>query len=146
MRVPYGKVQERHAWNSRQGGFAALALGAAIAGALIVAFAPLVHGVEGSTTPAGEPLVRTFRTTIVSHEGLWVLGLVTAPVMVALIGLVGRRRTWVLGLSAVLLWAFSLVSIWSVGLYFVPAAILMTIAAAGSRRYSSVMGTAGRGA
>jgi hypothetical protein len=62
------------------------------------------------------------------ENGAWVLVVVAVPVLVALIPvLVRHHRARVV--SAVLLWFGCVLGMLSVGLFFVPAAILMTIAA-----------------
>jgi hypothetical protein len=61
-------------------------------------------------------------------NGAWVLVVVSVPVLVAIVPvLVRHRRARVV--SAVMLWLGCVVGMWSVGLFFVPAAILMSIAA-----------------
>ena len=61
-------------------------------------------------------------------NGAWVLVVVSVPVLVALIPvLVRHRRARIV--SAVLLWFGCVLGMLSVGMFFVPAAILMTIAA-----------------
>jgi hypothetical protein len=53
---------------------------------------------------------------------------VSVPVALALVPvLVRQRAAWVV--SAVLLWVCCVVGAWSVGMFFVPAAIVSTIAA-----------------
>lgn len=113
------------------------AFGAAVFGALVAAFTPLgqmctaISSSDGGRGPdvAAESCrgVSTFST-----DGAWVLVVVLVPALMALIGtLVDRRPAQVV--AAVLLWIGCLVALASVGLYFVPAAILMTVAAAQSR-------------
>ena len=64
-------------------------------------------------------------------NGAWVLVVVSVPVLVALIPvLVRHRRARIV--SAVLLWFGCVLGMLSVGMFFVPAAILMTIAASRS--------------
>lgn len=60
--------------------------------------------------------------------GAWVLVVVSVPVLVSLLPAIVRRRAGT-AVSAVLLWACCIVGIFSVGLFFVPAAALMTVAA-----------------
>lgn len=98
---------------------------AAVLGALIASFAPTYTGC-GISSSGVETCERATSFTV---NGAWVLVVVSVPVVVALVPLVVRRRS-VRVVSAVLLWAGCVVGMLSVGLFFVPAAILMTIAAA----------------
>lgn len=98
---------------------------AAVVGALIAAFAPLGRTC-GTTLPGNE--TRCWGTSIFSVDGWWVVVVVSVPVLISLLLLLVRRRSTRIAL-AVLPWIFCVVGMWSVGLFFVPAAILMTIAA-----------------
>jgi hypothetical protein len=60
---------------------------------------------------------------------MWVLVVVSVPVLVALFAVVVHHRPARV-VSAVLLWIGCIVGLASVGIFFVPAAILMTVAAA----------------
>jgi hypothetical protein len=97
----------------------------AIIGAAIAAFAPLGRscGVSG-----GGP-ERCSGISSYEIDGAWVLVVVSVPVLLSLLPVVLHRRGWT-NASAVLLWTCCIVGIFSVGLYFVPAAVLMTFAAA----------------
>ncbi len=101
-----------------------LALMAALAGAL-VAFAPF-----GRTCAAGLPggeLVCS-STSLLSVEGPWVLALGAVPVALSLVGALARSRAaW--AVCAALLWGFCVLGALSIGPFFIPAAILMTVAA-----------------
>jgi hypothetical protein len=109
----------------------------AVAGAIVAAFAPLGRSCSstavvpalghGSPAPSVEEVCRGVSTF--SVDGSWVLVVVSVPVLVALVPVLVRRRTARI-VSAVLLWACCVVGMWSVGMFFVPAAIVMTIAAA----------------
>lgn len=100
---------------------------AAVLGALIVVFAPLYTGCtsrSGGTEVCGHASAYTV-------NGSWIFVVVSVPVLVALIPVLVRRR-WARIVSVVLLWLGCLVGLLSVGIFFVPAALLMTIAAARS--------------
>ena len=102
---------------------------AASVAALIAAFAPLGQRQTPSLDTTGESVATSTitSTNLVSSEGTWVLLLVAIPVMIALVPvLVARRGARVV--ASVLLWAFCLVGLASIGLFFVPAAALMTVA------------------
>ena len=62
-------------------------------------------------------------------NGSWVLVVVSVPVLVAFVPVLVRLRPARV-VSAVLLWIGCVLGMLSVGMFFVPAAILMTIAAA----------------
>jgi hypothetical protein len=107
--------------------WAVAAFVAAVVGALVASFAPLGRS---CTTRIGPFLGETCRSvSTFSEEGAWVLVVVSVPVLVALIAVVVHRRP-VRTASAVLLWIGCIVGLASVGIFFVPAAILMTVAAA----------------
>jgi hypothetical protein len=95
---------------------------AALAAALFAAFGPTYESCE---------MTSCRRESAVSVNGWWVLIVVALPVVVALASLVLDRRP-VRIVAAVLLWAFSIITGFSVGLFFMPAALAMTIAAARS--------------
>jgi hypothetical protein len=104
--------------------WAVAAFMAATLGALVAAFAPTYSGC-GSTPSGGETCGHA---TSFAVNGTWVLVVVSVPVMVAFVPVLVRRRPARV-VSAVLLWIGCVVGMWSVGMFFVPAAILMTIAA-----------------
>ena len=109
--------------------FAVASFLAAVLAALFTAFAPLGTTCSSSGTPggpAGEEVCRN--VSIFQHDGSWVLVVVSVPVLFALVPVLLRRRAARV-VAAVLLWAFCVVGLASVGLFFVPAATLMTIAA-----------------
>jgi hypothetical protein len=111
---------------------------AAVLGALVAAFAPLGQTCSSSATvPALSPLGSPTPTvgevchavSTFSVDGVWVLVVVSVPVLVAFLPVLVRRRQARI-VSAVLLWIGCALGMLSVGIFFVPAAILMTIAAA----------------
>lgn len=108
--------------------------GAAALGALVAAFAPLGQRCT-ATLPAdadtgvGVAAESCRGISVYSMDGAWILVVVSVPVLVALFGiLVDRRPAQIV--SAVLLWIGCVLALASVGLFFVPAAVLMTVAAA----------------
>ncbi len=113
-----------------------VAFAVAVVGALVAAFAPLGRECSssaipslgsGTPAPAVEEVCRGVSTF--SVDGSWVLVVVSVPVVIALVPVLWRRR-WVRIGSAALLWACCVVGLLSVGVFFVPSAVLMTIAAA----------------
>ena len=105
---------------------------AATLGALVAAFAPTYSGC--ATTPSGGEVCG--HETSFAVNGAWVLVVVSVPVLVAFVPVLVRRRPARI-VSAVLLWIGCVLGALSVGMFFVPAAILMTVAA--TRRPSLVV-------
>ena len=101
-------------------------------GALVAAFAPTYSGC--ATTSSGGEVCS--HATGFAVNGAWVLVVVSVPVLVAFVPVLVRRRPARIA-SAVLLWIGCLLGMLSVGMFFVPAAILMTVAA--TRRPSSLV-------
>jgi hypothetical protein len=105
---------------------ARLALAVAVAGALVAAFAPLGRTCMPGPAPGADPVCSG--TSAFSVDGWWVLAVGSVPVALSLVAALARSRAaWTA--CAVLLWAFCVVGISSIGLFLVPAAILMTVAA-----------------
>ena len=101
----------------------------AVIGALIAAFAPLGSAMEGSGSPGGAIVTRSHHVSLFQTDGAWVLVVVAVPVLVALFPVLVRHRAARI-VSAVLLWMGCAVGMWSVGVFFLSAAIVMTVAAA----------------
>ena len=115
---------------------AVVAFVVAVAGGLIAAFAPLGRSCSSTAVPAfghnsPPPSVEEVCRGVSSFsvDGSWVLVVVSVPVALALIPVLLRYRPARI-VSAVLLWACCVVGALSVGMFFVPAAIVMTVAAA----------------
>jgi hypothetical protein len=107
--------------------WAVAAFVAAVVGALVASFAPLGRSCTiGPSPDAGEACRRV---STFSEEGAWVLVVVSVPVLVALMAVVVHRRSARVA-SAVLLWVGCIMGLASVGIFFAPAAIIMTVAAA----------------
>jgi hypothetical protein len=99
--------------------FALLALVAAAAGAVFVLFAPTYTTCDSDAACHGD--------SALAVNGWWIIVVVSVPVVLTLIPvLVHHRVTRVV--AAVVLWLCCVVALLSVGIFFVPAAILMTIA------------------
>ncbi|MGZ4131647.1 MAG: hypothetical protein ACXVWF_01250 [Actinomycetota bacterium] len=111
---------------TKAGRFAVAAFVAAVAGALYAAFGPIYGGCEASM-PGGQSSCGS--ATGLAVNGSWILVVVSVPVVLALVPVLLRYRP-VRVVSAVLLWACCVVGALSIGMFFLPAAILMTIAAA----------------
>ena len=96
---------------------------AAMGGALVAALGPTYSTCEGVDGGA-----RCGSATGLSVNGSWILIVVSVPIVLTLIPVLLHRRTVRIG-SAILLWTGCLLGMLSVGIFFLPAAILMTIAA-----------------
>ena len=105
-------------------GFAKAGFVAALTGALLAAFAPTYTSCTDQLTGT----IRCGSATGFGVNGWWILFVASIPVVIAAIPVVRpTRRTTVV--STVLLWACCVIAFASIGLFFVPAAILMTVAA-----------------
>jgi amino acid transporter len=108
--------------------FAVWSFLAAIVAGAVTAFAPLGRVTEGQGTPGGVEVTRSYGVSVFSHDGPWVLVVVAVPILIALAGaLIPARAARIV--STVLLWAFCFLGLLSVGLFFLPSAVLMTVAA-----------------
>jgi hypothetical protein len=101
-------------------------LAALVAGAVTV-FAPLGRATESRMSAAGVEVTYSHGVSLFSTNGAWVLVVVAVPIAIALAGALIPARA-ARTVSTVLLWAFCLVGLMSVGLFFIPAAVLMTAA------------------
>jgi drug/metabolite transporter (DMT)-like permease len=107
------------------------AFAAAVLGAVVAAFAPLGERCSASSNPVVGVQAEACRgISQYSVDGAWVLVVVSVPVLVALLAVVVPRRPARVA-SSVLLWIGCVVGLASVGMFFIPAAILMTITATG---------------
>ena len=120
--------------------FATLALVFAIAGLFFLIFSKgySTSQVQTAVVPGGtitEQTVETFRQSIIEVNGLGVLWLLILPVVPSAVGLwasfrqtkAGKITLWA---SAVVLFLFSFVTGFSIGMFYMPAAILLIAAAA----------------
>jgi hypothetical protein len=99
-----------------------------VTGALVAAFAPIGGRVESLVSDSGATVSRSYLVSLFHVDGAWVLVVVSVPILLALVPVLWRHRTvWIV--SAVLLWIGCVLGMLSVGWFFVPAAIAMTIAA-----------------
>jgi hypothetical protein len=102
--------------------FAKASFIAALTGALVSAFAPTYQECEaqaGGTCGS---------VTGFAVNGWWILFIASIPVVISLLPVLRTTRRAAV-VSAVLLWLCCLIAGFSIGLFFVPAAILMTVAA-----------------
>jgi ABC-type antimicrobial peptide transport system permease subunit len=108
---------------------AAPALAAIAALALLVLPSGQMTSVT-ATSDSSQTVTESRRTKLLETEGSSVIPLVMAPVVVAGIPLLvpRPRRRRVAMASAALLWVFVVLGLASIGLYFVPAAAVLTAA------------------
>jgi hypothetical protein len=100
-------------------GFTAVAFGLAVAAAIFLMVWPVYEGVgSGGVTHA----------TVIRINGWWASVPVMFPVLVALVPLVVRRQA-VRIVAAVVMGAFVLISGFTIGLFYLPAGILLLLAA-----------------
>ena len=97
----------------------------AVLGAAVAAFAPLGRSC-GVSMPGGQ--AGCVGQSIFETDGSWVLVVVSVPVLISLLPMMVPRRAARV-VAAVLLWACCVIGIFSVGMFFVPAAVVMTVAA-----------------
>jgi hypothetical protein len=111
---------------------------AAIA-AVAVLFLPLGQAVTEQPQNTLGPAVpaTSERTTLLAEEGPWVIGLAAFPVALAAIPVIGERiRPGSRALrivTAAALWLFVVVGLASIGWFYAPSAIAMTLAAVARR-------------
>ena len=114
---------------------AAVSLGLAVVASAALAVLPT--GSKTVAVQAGEPTAPAVtRESLLEHEGASVLVVLALPVLAAAPGAVvgaAPRRRRVRAVSAGLLWAFTVLGAASVGLFYVPAALAMTVAACAPR-------------
>jgi hypothetical protein len=91
--------------------------------------------VEAQPAPGGAVHERQLCATLIQANGVDVLGVLALPVLLAGVGLlaVHSRRRVVLVTVLVALVAFCLLALFSVGLFYLPAAVALVIAVVGWR-------------
>ena len=109
------------------------------AAGLWLAFWPVYQGESATATAPGEPLGETvrFTSTLIEQNGLWVVSLLLAPIVLTAVALLALRLTddrWVV--RKVLLWGpaalllgFCVLGILSIGFLYLPAALALLVAA-----------------
>ena len=115
---------------------------------LYMAFGPVYQGASVTPTLPGEPTGEATRytATLLEANGLWVLWLLMTPILLSALPLLSirfthpgqARRKALLWLPAVVLLAFCTVGIFSIGLFYLPVALALLVAAVGG----SVTGSA----
>lgn len=107
---------------------AVLALAAVVALMLV----PTGSSVTYSSTSDGSETIVEERTRLFDEEGVGVLGVLAIPVFLAVFGAalgIALRSRIPLAVAAGLLWTFAVLALFSIGIFFVLAAVAMTVAA-----------------
>jgi len=99
--------------------FTVASLGLALAAGIFLLVWPVYSGFDG---------VNATRATLLQVNGPWALLPVFFPVFVALLPVVFKRQ-FVRIIAAVVLVAFSFIAGFSIGLFYIPAAVVMVLAA-----------------
>jgi hypothetical protein len=127
---------------------AKISLVLAVVAAFAVLFLPLGRSATVGPVAPGEPapLEEEVRSTnLLAEEGPMVVALAAFPVLLAAIPVVGERfRPGSRGLrvvAAVFLWMFVAVGLASIGWFYLPSAIAMTVAAVARLRRAPEIGT-----
>jgi hypothetical protein len=105
----------------------------AVAAALWLALSPgFYQGVSVTTSSSGKVVERSERASLLAENGMWALGLLAVPVFLAGLGVFGAARSHrvVLWCVAVVLLVFSIISGMTIGLFYLPAAVALLVAAA----------------
>ena len=107
--------------------FSIAALAAAVLAALVAAFLPSGQEMSATGGPGLVTVTHNYSVSLFQVDGARVLVVVSVPVVLALIAVMVRNRA-VKVAATVLLWIGCVLGMLSVGLFFVPAAVLMTFA------------------
>jgi len=105
----------------------------AVAAGSWLAFSPgFYQGVSVTASSSGEVVQRSEQASLLAENGMWVLGLLAVPVALTGLGVFGaaRRFRFLLWSVAVVLLVFSVISAMTIGLFYLPAAIALLVAAA----------------
>ena len=105
----------------------------AVAAGSLLAFSPgFYQGVSVTTSSSGEVVERSEQTSLLAENGMWALGLLAVPVVLTGLGVFGAARSsrFVLWCMAVVLLVFSIISGMTIGLFSLPAAVALLVAAA----------------
>lgn len=123
-------ARERYLSPKRVVQIAALAL--ALTAALMIAVLPMYT----EMTVSSDGTESTSRATVLEVNGLWVLVLIAVPVLLAALPLSARGRAWqpLSITSAALLSACVVLGMVSIGLFFLPAAVVAIVGACLSPR------------
>ncbi len=105
----------------------------AFAAGLWLAFYPgFYQGVSVTASSSGEVVESSEQASLLAENGMWALGLLAVPIVLAGLGVFGaaRRFRFLLWSVAVVLLVFSVISAMTIGLFYLPATIALLVAAA----------------
>jgi hypothetical protein len=105
----------------------------AVAAGSWLAFSPGSYEVVSVTaSSSGEVVQRSEQASLLAENGMWALGLLAVPIALAVLGVFGAARSYrfVVWSVAVVLLVFSIISSMTIGLFYLPAAIALLVAAA----------------
>jgi hypothetical protein len=110
---------------------ATLAVAAATAGTIFLTFSHTESGSSCFSTPGATPTCTSYSRTLVEEQGTWIVLLLLIPVLLAsaVLGLITQRagRPLAAGLAGVFL-TFCVISIFSIGGFYITAAFLLLLA------------------
>ena len=104
---------------------------AAVAGAWLALSPGFYQGVSVTASPSGEVVERSERASLLAENGMWALGLLAVPVVLTGLWVFGAARGFriLLWSVAVVLLVFSVISSMTIGLFYLPAAVALLVAA-----------------
>jgi hypothetical protein len=110
---------------------AALLLAVA-AGSWLALYPGFYQGVSVTASSSGDVVQRSEQTSFLAENGMWALGLLAVPLALTGLGVFGavRRFRFLLWGAAVVLLACCVVSAMTIGMFYLPAAIALLVAAA----------------
>jgi hypothetical protein len=91
----------------------------AMAPAIFLLVWPVYSGFDGRGTT---------HATLLQVNGAWVIIPVTFPVVIAMLPVLFRKQA-VRIIATIMMWGFTIISGFSIGLFYLPAAIMMLLAA-----------------
>ncbi len=105
----------------------------AVAAGLWLALYPgFYQGVSVTASSSGEVVQRSEQASLLAENGIWALGLLAVPLALTGLGVLGavRRFRFLLWSAAVVLLVCCVISAMTIGLFYLPAAIALLVAAA----------------
>jgi hypothetical protein len=109
----------------------------ALLAAGVLTFADTSSSTSCEATPGGVQTCTDASSTLIQENGSWVLALLAVPVLLAaaavgaIVYQLPTQIEWILALAA---FAGCIVAIFSVGIFFLPTALLLVVAAAKDHR------------